>query len=237
MLVEAEQERAAAEASARIAREAERLEQDRKRILELVANDQPLEQVAASMAEAVATHLPRSLCAIRIEVPGDQRIALYPGFPRSLAEALDRLEIVALNETLACAAIERLSDSAHWAHYVQNAGTLLGHRLYRAVAIMRDSCRTGIILSFTRHDCSDSPPQQRLLESWARFASLAVERRGLYTQLSFRARHDALTNLLNRGSLYERLSALAGGGADAQGRIAGGEGLTCGGAPGRAPAG
>lgn len=206
MLVEAEQERAAAEASARIAREAERLEQDRKKILELVANDQPLAHVAMTIVEAVATHLPRSLCAIRIEMPGDERIALYPGFARSLSEALDRIDIAAINETLSCAPIERLSDSAEWIHYVRNAGTLLAHRLYRAVAVMRGSRRIGIILSFIRHDYPDT--QQRLLESWARFASLAVERRGLYNQLSFRAQYDPLTSTLNRASLYERLAGL-----------------------------
>ena len=213
MLVEAEQERAAAEASARVARQAERLEQDRKTILELVANDQPLEQVAASMAEAVTSHLPRSLCAIRIEVPDEERIALYPGFARSLAEALDRIEISQINETLACAPIERLSDSPQWTRYVSNAGTLLTCRVYRAVRVMRDSRPAGIIVSLTHHECLDS--QQRLLESWARFASLAVERRGLYQQLSFRAQYDALTNLLNRASLYERLAGLTGAEASA----------------------
>lgn len=214
MLVEAEQERAAAEASAQIAREAERLEQDRKRILELVANDQPLEKVAVSIVEAVTAHLPRSLCAIRIEMPGGPRIALYPGIARSLAEALDRIDLATINETLSCAPVERLSDCAEWTHYVQKAGTLLAHRLYRAVAIMRDSRRAGIIFALTRQECSDS--QLRLLESWARFASLAVERRGLYEQLSFRAQYDALTNTLNRASLYERLAGLLpGGGAHA----------------------
>jgi diguanylate cyclase (GGDEF)-like protein len=215
MLVEAEQERAAAEASARVAREAERLEQDRKRILELVAKDQPLEKVAASIAEAVATHLPGSLCAICIEVAGDRRIALYPGFSRSLAQALDRVGIFAVNETVSFAPIERLSDSPQWTHFVQNAGTLLAHRVYRAVAVMRDSRRIGIIVSLARHERVDSHSQQRLLESWARFASLAIERRGLYDQLSFRAQHDPLTNLLNRASLYERLTALVrpGGGS------------------------
>lgn len=213
MLVEAEQERAAAEASARVAREAERLEQDRKTILELVANDQPLEQVAASMVEAVASHLPRSLCAIRIEVPGEQRIALYPGFPRSLAETLDRIELGSINATLTSAQIESLSQGAQWSSYIANEGSLSGHRLYRAVAVVRDSERAGIILSLMRDDCADSHSQQKLLESWARFASLAIERRGLYRQLSFRAQYDSLTHLLNRASLYEQLGGLvrAGG--------------------------
>jgi len=207
MLVEAEQERAAAEASARVARQAERLEQDRKMILELVANDQPLEQVAATMAGAVASHLPGSLCAIRIQVPGDEPIALYGDFPPLLADALDLLEVTSIKETLASAPIGELSDATEWARFIQRAGDL-PHRFFRAVPVLRDARRAGIIISLFSDDRSDSQSQQKLLESWGRFASLAVERRGLYKQLSFRAQYDSLTNLLNRASLQERLEAL-----------------------------
>ncbi len=207
LLVEAEQERAAAEATARVARQAERLEQDRKMILELVANDQPLEQVAATMADAVASHLPGSLCAIRVEVPEDDKIALYPGLPQWLADALDRLALTSVNETLSAASIDKLSQDGDWARSIKAAGTLT-HRLYRAVPVTRESQRVGVILSLLSEDCSDSQSQQKLLESWGRFASLAVERRGLYKQLSFRAQYDSLTSLLNRASLYERLGGL-----------------------------
>ncbi|MGA8707356.1 MAG: diguanylate cyclase [Steroidobacteraceae bacterium] len=207
LLVEAEQERAAAEATARVARQAERLEQDRKMILELVANDQPLEQVAATMAEAVTSHLPGSLCAIRIEVPEDSKIALYPGLPQWLAEALERLPLNSINEAPSAASINLLSQDAGWARSIEAAGALT-HRLYRAVPVTRESKRAGVILSLLTEDCSDSQSQQKLLESWGRFASLAVERRGLYKQLSFRAQYDSLTSLLNRASLYERLGGL-----------------------------
>jgi diguanylate cyclase (GGDEF)-like protein len=84
----------------------------------------------------------------------------------------------------------------------------LTHRLYRAVPVTRESQRVGVILSLLSDDCTDSQSQQKLLESWGRFASLAVERRGLYKQLSFRAQYDSLTNLLNRASLYERIGSL-----------------------------
>ncbi len=67
------------------------------------------------------------------------------------------------------------------------------HRLYRAVPVVRNSQRVGIILSLLREECADSQSQQKLLESCGRFASLAVERRGLYKQLSFRAQYDSLT--------------------------------------------
>lgn len=207
MLVEAEQERAAAEASARVARQAERLEQDRKMILELVANDQPLEQVAATMADAVASHLPGSLCAIRIQVPEDEPIALYPDFPQALSGALGRVALDCINETLASAPIEKLADTPEWAAFVRSAGES-PHRFYRAVSVLRDSRRAGMIVSLFSEDRTDCQAQQKLLESWGRFASLAVERRGLYKQLSFRAQYDSLTSLLNRTSLYERLEVL-----------------------------
>jgi diguanylate cyclase (GGDEF)-like protein len=73
--------------------------------------------------------------------------------------------------------------------------------------VLRGTSRAGIILSLLSEDRADEA-QQKLLESWGRFASLAVERRGLYKQLSFRAQYDSLTNLLNRASLYESLEGL-----------------------------
>jgi hypothetical protein len=47
-----------------------------------------------------------------------------------------------------------------------------------------------MIVSLFAEDRPDGYTEQALLESWGRFASLAVERRGLYEQLSFRAQSD-----------------------------------------------
>jgi diguanylate cyclase (GGDEF)-like protein len=207
MIVEAEQERAAAETSARVAREAERLEQDRKTILELVANDEPLVSVVVVMAQTVAAHSPGSFCGIRIEVPGDERIVLYPGFPEALAGACERVELASIRETLTAAPLETLSNSSAWARWLEEIGDPRA-MLYRAVPIMYDSRRVGIILSLLREDSSDSQSQRKLLESWGRLASLAVERRSLYKRLAFRAQYDSLTGLLNRASLYEQASHL-----------------------------
>ncbi len=207
MIVEAEQERAAAETSARVAREAERLEQDRKTILELVANDQPLESVAVVMVETVAAHSPRSFCGIRIEVPGDDRIALYPGFPEALSQACDRIELASIRETLSAAPIQMLSSSSAWDRRLEAIAETHA-MLYRAVPVMYESKRVGVIFSLLREDSPDSQPDRRLLESWGRLASLAVERRCLYKRLAFRAQYDSLTGLLNRASLYEHLGHL-----------------------------
>jgi predicted signal transduction protein with EAL and GGDEF domain len=67
---------------------------------------------------------------------------------------------------------------------------------------------TGMIVSLFAEDGPNGHGEQILLESWGRFASVAVERRGLYEQLSFRAQYDSLTTLLNRAALYDRVDSL-----------------------------
>ena len=73
--------------------------------------------------------------------------------------------------------------------------------------ILRNTRLTGLIFSFFEDSRLATHAEEKLLDSWGQFASLAVERRGLYEQLSFRAQYDSLTALLNRASLYDRLDA------------------------------
>jgi diguanylate cyclase (GGDEF)-like protein len=205
-VVQVEQELARAEAATRVAHKAEKLEQDRKEILELVANDQPLDGIIAAMADAVASHLPGSLCSIRIETSDDSHISIYPDFPENLAAALEQIGITSINLTPASSPVEKLSDDARWLRFIQSSGPL-PYRYYRAVPVMRSSRLTGMIVSLFTEDRADGRAEQTLLESWGRFASLAVERRGLYEQLSFRAQYDSLTALLNRAALYDRVDS------------------------------
>src|ERR1700691_5092911 len=206
-VVQAEQELARAEAATRVAHKAEKLEQDRNKILELVANDQPIDAIIAAMADAVASHLPGSLCSIRIEAADDSHISIYPGFPENLAAALEQIGIMSINPTLTSASIDKLSNEGGWLRFIQSSGKL-AYTHYRAVPVMRSSLLTGMIGSLFAEDRPDWHAEQSLLESWGRFASLAVERRGLYEQLSFRAQYDSLTALLNRAALYDRVDSL-----------------------------
>ncbi|HXM44532.1 MAG TPA: GAF domain-containing protein [Bryobacteraceae bacterium] len=86
LLMRLEEARTAAEASARVAQQAERLELDRKNVLELVAKDQPLEQIARAMALAVSRQMPLSACSIQMELPGDRRISAAPLVPEKTCE-------------------------------------------------------------------------------------------------------------------------------------------------------
>ena len=218
-VAQAEQELERAEAATRVANKAEKLEQDRNKILELVANDQPIDAIIAAMADAVASHLPGSLCSIRIEALDESQISIYPGFPETLAAALQQIGIRSINATPASAPVAKLSDEVSWLRFIQSSGKL-AYTHYRAVAVMRSSRLTGMIVSLFADDHPDRHAEQTLLESWGRFASLAVERRGLYEQLSFRAQYDSLTALLNRASLYDRVDSWIRANPDKRGPMA-----------------
>lgn len=207
MLADSQQARSAAEAAARAARQAERLEQDRKIILEMVAKDQPLDEIAGAMAHAIASHIPDTLCVIRIELNGADPICVYSGPAEALAGVLDRLPAASIRPSLQAMPLQNLSACAEWLAWI-GSGDELPYRSYRAVPIVRNAQLKGMMLSFSTADAAACDIDVNLLESWGQFASLAIDRRGLYEQLSFRARYDSLTTLLNRASLYERVDAL-----------------------------
>jgi diguanylate cyclase (GGDEF)-like protein len=210
VLIHLEKAREKAEASADAARESGRLEQDRKTILEMVAKDQPLDQIAMMMSGAVARHLQGSLCSIQLELPDASRIAVSPRLPEPLARALAALPIAAMQASLSPRSAKDLSTDPEWQRCVETCGMPLLQK-YRAAPILRANRPVGLIVSFFQEVGDDAPANyaetDKVLESWGQFATLAVERRGLYEQLSFRAQYDSLTTLLNRASLYERMDA------------------------------
>jgi diguanylate cyclase (GGDEF)-like protein len=174
-----------------------------------VAKDQPLDQIAAMIANAVARHLPESSCSIQIELPGVARISVSPGLPAGIADALGVLPVSAMQLTLLPQPLELFSAEQAW-RVCTEACPYPSLQRYRAVPILRNSHVVGLLISFLapgKGRASRDIEDEKVLESWGQFASLAVERRGLYEQLSFRAQYDSLTSLLNRASFYESLDA------------------------------
>jgi len=204
MLDDLQSARAAAETAARVAREAESLELDRKIILEMVARDEPLEHIVEALAHAVRSHLPGCLVAIQMELPGASRIAVSSQLPERLAKAVDRTPIDSFRQSSTVQAVAELCDSAEWRRCAENMVESPFCK-YQAVSILQNSRRQGMIIALWPDECECMDDEHKLLESWGQFASLAVERHALYEQLSFRAKHDSLTTLLNRASLYERM--------------------------------
>ncbi len=197
--------RAAAETAARVAREAESLEQDRKVILEMVARDEPLDLILEALVRAICSHLPGCSVSIQMELPGASRISISSQLAERLARVVDVAPIESFRQASALEPIGELSSLPAWRQCVECADEYPA-RKYQAVPILQNSRRQGVIVALWPGDCAERRDEEhKLLESWGQFASLALERHALYEQLSFRAKHDSLTTLFNRASLYERV--------------------------------
>ena len=79
-------------------------------------------------------------------------------------------------------------------------------RTFSSTPILVNGRMIGVIAAFFA-DKSPPNPQSDLLASLGKLAALAIERRSLYEQLSFRAQYDLLTGLPNRPNVYERLNS------------------------------
>jgi diguanylate cyclase (GGDEF)-like protein len=204
LLASLEEARVAAEAATVAARQAERVEQDRRTFLELVANDDPLGEILSVLVDAVSHHLPRgSAASIQLELPNGSRLGASSQMPENLVRLFEQVPIAnvgptAAEQSLVADAFESLAHASPFEEFP--------FATYCAVPIVRQAHATGVIVALLPSDAAMSSGDRRLLESWAQFASLAVERSLLFESLSHRAHHDNLTGLLNRASLYDQLT-------------------------------
>ena len=170
------------------ARGAEAVEGDRKAILELVAKDEPLEYIMQVVCEAAARHLGITACSVQLNLPDGSRVSATVGIAESAAAVLSGVVIESPEQL---AGLPRLNDAG------------LGRSC--AAVVHRGQKAVGFLMGFDAAEFFPTPAQTAILESWSNIASLAVERRGFFDQLFYRARHDSLTGLMNRESFYERL--------------------------------
>ena len=188
------------------AREAESLELDRKRILELVARDEPIELIIDQIAEAVAVHCKNAACAILLAEPRDRRVCTVPVMPTGWLEALGRIEVSSISFAAEFREPKQLCADPAWSRFIDShPGARFGSTY--AAPIMVDARSVGAIVTFFRDEKPAEDAFGEQIGLWCSIAVLALERRRLYEQLSFRAQYDSLTGLPNRALLYERLEA------------------------------
>jgi diguanylate cyclase (GGDEF)-like protein len=187
------------------ARQAESLEVDRQQVLELVARDEPIERVLDQLAATAAAHCPNAVCAILVKLLEGQLVSSVPVLPGDWLDVLKQIKIDSISVGAGFRELQQFSQDPVW------EGLLETHlpcrfRTFSSAPILVNGRMAGIIAAFF---ADKSPPdaQPELLGSFSKLAGLALERRSLYEQLSFRAQYDLLTGLPNRPHLYERLNA------------------------------
>lgn len=189
--------------------EAESLDQDSNRILELIARDEPVDLIIDHIAEAVALHCEGAFCAILVGAAHGPRVCLVPAMPAGWLDALNRIHMSSISFSPEFRAPQEFSDDPVWVDFIA-AQKNARFRTFCSAPIVVDGASAGVIAAFFRDEngsALEPDAQGGSLGLWCNIAALALERRRLHDQLSHRAQHDGLTGLPNRALLYERMEA------------------------------
>jgi diguanylate cyclase (GGDEF)-like protein len=174
-------------------RQAEDLERDRNRVLELVARNEPLELVLDQLAQMVERQCPDLGCSVMLL---EDNVLGPVGGSRPKGGAIQDLQKLDLRD---------LSDGANGATYRELLpGPVLGSNW--AVPILSGS---GAVLGAFAIYCSvhrrPAESELEIVGKAGRLAAIAIEQRQLTNRLAHQAQHDALTGLPNRVLFKEEL--------------------------------
>jgi diguanylate cyclase (GGDEF)-like protein/PAS domain S-box-containing protein len=190
----------------------ETLEYDRARILELVAQNEPLPGIlvrVVEMLEHQRQDLRGSLTLIR-----DGKLAgtTAPSMPPDYVAALHRLLRAPEGRDFAAAATSGkpllVADTATHPAWAKLQPLREAFRVHSCWSVPILSANGGVIgvlnlLGSTPREATER--DQQLLESTSRLAAVAIDHRELTDKLAHQAQHDALTGLPNRLLFQDRL--------------------------------
>jgi diguanylate cyclase (GGDEF)-like protein len=184
--------------------EAESLDLDSKRILELIARDEPMDLVIDQIAEAIALHCGGAVCAIVLGSRNGAPVCVVPAMPPDWLDALGQIDLRSLSFSQEMRPTHDLSEHPAWTSFV-GAQTNPPFVTFCSAPIVLEGVIAGLIATFFQYPRETMDAQSARLGLWSNIAALALERRRLHDQLSYRAQHDTLTGLPNRAMLEERL--------------------------------
>jgi diguanylate cyclase (GGDEF)-like protein/PAS domain S-box-containing protein len=179
----------------------ERLEQEQAELLEMVAQNLPLEAVLDHLARMVEHQLGGVHCLVLRRREGRLHLAAAPSLPPSLLSRLDPALLEA-----ACPGEAETPAGAAWAPYRQ---LLAAHGLHVSSSGAIASALgdpLGLLVLHRATEVLPGKPERDLLGAASRLAALAIEHSQLSERLVHQAQYDALTGLPNRLLFQDRLS-------------------------------
>ena len=193
-------------------RQAESLDRDRNRVLEMLAENRSLDQIFEAIARLVEQQYPGFLCAITAIAENRLELRAGPSLPEPLKKTFNLVEMSPAANSLGIGGcslkpvvVTDISTDLAWEPHRDQA---------RAAGV--SSCWTYPIVSGSNQVLGTvsllgvvpGKPEiahQVLLQVACRLARLAIEQTRLNRQLHHQAHHDSLTGLPNRLLFEERL--------------------------------
>ncbi len=193
-------------------KQAELLEVDRNRILEMVIRSEPVDDVLLHVVQMLERQRPDGLASVTTLRENQLFLAAAPSMPKALVEAMERVALDSRHGICAAAASSRepmvvrdIADSPFADEYRALAAE---NHISSSIAVPIISGHGDILgalaLHYRRPPVAEAADLE-LLGMAAKLAAIAIEQRGLAERLVHQAHHDALTGLPNRLLLSDRL--------------------------------
>lgn len=191
---------------------AEALEEDRRRVLEMIARDMPLADVLEKLADAVERQVPGGKAAILSLQDGVLQLHA-PALPEEWRDAISRGGL-RLAAGLAADvpyrpepgfAVSFIASSAPWKKLRSTAGRLGLAACWTLGIQSSDGSSLGLFTLYHPEARGPDSTETQILCMAASLASICIEHHNTTRHLAHLVRHDALTGLPNRLCFEDRL--------------------------------
>ena len=174
-------------------KQAEVLERDRNRVLELLARNEPLEAILGALAQMVERQCPGLRCSVLLLRADQLEPVAGAQLPRDALRALQQPEMGPQQGLSLGNRYRELLPGPHlganWSvPILSGSGAVLG--------------AFAVYCGMTRHPAE---AELEVIAKAGRLAAIAIEQKQLTEKLAHQAQHDALTGLPNRALFEERL--------------------------------
>jgi diguanylate cyclase (GGDEF)-like protein/PAS domain S-box-containing protein len=196
-------------------RAAEALVAEQARVLELIAQSAPLDEVLTEICQVVESHAPEARCSVLLLDEGSStlRHAAAPSLPEPYVAALGEVPVGPAVGSCGSAAYRRetvvsadVAADPAWSEY-RDLAISNGLRACWStpIASSNDERVIGTFAVYYDEPRSPSPEHIHLVELMVHLAAIAIERKAYESRLAYQANHDPLTGLPNRMLFLEFL--------------------------------
>lgn len=199
--------------------QADLLESDRNCVLEMLAQNEPLNAIFTAIAQLAEKQYPGFCCAIMTVSDGRIEVGAAPSLPKPLRKVLHTLGQGAAS--LSCGAavlwskpvmVSDISTDLLWENHRQAAQESHVACSWSYPVLSASGDVLGTVALYGGAPASPDYQQLALLQILCRLARLAIEQSRLTQKLHYQANHDNLTSFPNRLLFEQRLRhALAAG--------------------------